>query len=122
MLNLSNGKVYGVTYSTLICEASYVLIDGDIIAENAKQKAVTLATQKVLSDLGYADFNGVGSENGGHMIDFVEVVGSKAYLSITRITRDKSADLGWRQGYRREKTVVYVTEIESDILTPLYEY
>ena len=106
----------------LIFENGYAFWNGDIVVYKDKQAVLSkIADQQTLASMGYTNFDGYETGD-GHAIQYVEVVGDMAYISVEKIEVAPEASIGWRTAYRRVETVVYQTKIGSNQLVELYRY
>lgn len=122
MLKVSTGKISDVSYGILSFDGNGGIVNGALVNVNGEGRQFTILSADTMESLGYTDFDGNGKEEGGYLLDFVSIVGDTAYISVSEISRDTSKDIGWRYGYKRDKTTVYITKAHTDEVTVLYEY
>lgn len=124
-------NVYGMNLETgETAPSSFVLSDiGDIVCmdgsvqtltDNSGQYKVVLS-QEAGAALGYTDIGG-HSGNGETFVADLDIVNDTAYFTITKMTEDPSASIGWRTGYRRDAMRTYMTVLGTDEATLLNEY
>lgn len=73
------------------------------------------------AQLGYPDL-GTHSETGESFLSSLDVVEDTVYFTLTTITQDSSASVGWRTGYQRGPMQTYQMEIGSGEAILLNEY
>lgn len=120
-MDLADGTVSDVDFplnsmNGIICEDNSIQT-----LLNDSGEHVTILTPEMIRNMGYDQLG--QSENGSIVyLTYMDIVGEKAYYTITSITEDSSVSMGWRQGYRRSKMQVYEVAIGSEELTLLHEY
>lgn len=120
-MNLENGFVTNSSLP-LILDKGYALHNGNVVVCQKDEVGVsTVISAATLQNKGYTGFDGYSTGN-GYAIQYVEVVGDIAYISVEKIEEDPENSIGWRTAYRRAETVIYETRIGSDQLTELYRY
>ena len=124
-------NVYGMNLETgETAPSSFVLSDiGDIVCmdgsiqtltDNSGQYKVVLS-QEAGASLGYTDIGG-HSGNGEIFVADLDLVDDTAYFTITKMTEDPSASVGWRTVYSRDSMKTYMTQLGTDKVTLLNEY
>ena len=107
----------------LVRSGDYAVKDGSIVTlRGTDEEATVVVSARALAEHGYHEFVGASDAQGGYELKLVDVMGDYAFIEITKTQRDSSEDLGWRYGYKRVCTSVYVTQIGTDVLELLYEY
>ena len=123
--------VYGLNLETYAIEpksfklsniGDIICLDGSVctLLDNSGQYTEILSAE-LATQLGYADL-GEHSADGEAFVSKLDIIEDTAYFTITKITQDPSASIGWRTGYRRDPMKTYMTQIGSGEVTLLNEY
>lgn len=111
-------------------DADFVLSNiGDVVYENGciqtlldnSGEYTTIVSEKMLKELGFDEF-GFLDDGMVAYVPYMDIIGDKAYFTISTAKEDSDASMGWRQGYRRLETGFYVTEIGSGKVECIYGY
>lgn len=106
----------------LIFDGGYARYNGDVVVnKNGEITPSIVISQATLSEYGYTNLDAYDT-GAGHAIQYVEVVGEKAYIAIEEIVEDPENSIGWRTAYKRGITVIYETVVGSDELVEVYRY
>lgn len=120
-INLADGTVSDVDFPLNS-------INGIIYRDNCIQtllddsgQHVTILSPEMIRNMGYEQL-GMFEDGSAVYLTNMDIVGEKAYYTITSMIEDSSVSMGWRQGYRRGKMQVYEVTIGSEDLKLLHEY
>ena len=119
--NLDTGENKSSDYA-LSRPGSFVCMGGGIyrIQENSRTYQ-TILTPEAAASFGFVDYP-QGTEETLVLISSLDVVGEDYVFTVDWSRRDSSSDMGWRPGYTRERSTVYLLDAESGELVELYSY
>ena len=99
---------------------SYICVGGEILRYN-----VELLTYQTLipstAGFGFVDAP-AGSEDQIVLLSSLDVVGENVFFTVEWSARNKSRDIGWRAGYDRERSAMYVMKMGDTQAAEIYEY
>lgn len=117
-LHLQTGRVEPVSLALNPEGIPFEYMDGISIFENGSTKPKTLIPYVDYSYLG-VDLN---QENYLFTIKDIEECKDYVYYKLEVSERDTEYDIGWREGYRRLKSLVIRQDLSGEIVEFLYEY
>ena len=120
-LDVSTGTISD-TDDYLTPEGEFIYRDGALACRmDASPRFTQVVSAQTLADNGYAALQEFDRETILSVKRF-SIVHDRAYFEIQECVPDAEASLGWREGYRRTRTVLWEAIIGQDTMTALNAY